>query len=390
MKRFIKIIACLLALCTLVSTLSVMSFADSPSVIYTGKENVFVFEDDDDLFDGFKGLMPGDTVTQYITVKNTSNESDYVNIYMRAELHDDAENPMSEDVAEQMGTLASMHDFLSQLSMRVFIDNGDSDPNNDDMIYAASPNELDGLQNNVLIGAFEQDEEATLRVELDIPTSLGNEYQHAMGEVDWVFTVEDLTKDDSGDDDDDKPGDIGTLVQIRGNKYLDNELAVGSDYQFVLMSHVGTIMQKVSNNNGDIHFRPMFLTPGIHIYIIEEVAGDDENIIYDDTSIRVYIVINDDGTFEKMWFAKNYQNYSGFAFYNYTKSVEVEDPEEPSSEEEATEPEDDDEPVDAKDDVTSPLTGDDTSIVLWLALLVLGLVMIVLVIVFEKKKKKAE
>ncbi len=380
MKRFIKIIACLLALCTLVSMLSVISFADSPSVIYTGKENVFVFEDDDDLFDGFKGLMPGDTVTQYITVKNTSSESDYVNIYMRAELHDEG-NPISDYVAQQMGTLASMHDFLSQLSMRVFIDNGDNDPDNDDMIYAASPNELDGLENNVLIGAFKQGEEATLRVELDIPTSLGNEYQHAMGEVDWVFTVNELS--------------YGAWVEIRGIKYLDDEYAEGSDYQFILTNYVGTIFQKVSNRGEIIYFRPMYLTPGTHFYIIEEVAGDDENIIYDDSSIRVYIVINDDGTLEKMWFVKNSQNYSGFAFYNYTKDLEIEDPiepeepEEPGSEEEVTEPEDD-KPVDAKDDVTSPLTGDDTSIALWLALLVLGLVMIVLVIAFDKKKKKAE
>ncbi len=380
MKRFIKIIACLLAICTLASTLSVISFADSPSVIYTGKTNVFVFEDDDDLFDSFKGLMPGDTVTQYITVKNTSSGSDYVNIYMRAELHDE-ENPMSDDVAQQMGTLASMHDFLSQLSMRVFIDNGDNDLDNDDMIYAASPNELDGLQNNVLIGAFEQGEGATLRVELDIPTSLGNEYQHAIGEVDWVFTVDELN--------------YGAWVEIIGAKYLDDEYAKGSDYEFILTNYVGTVFQKVSNNDGKINFRPMHLSPGTHFYIIEEVAGDDENIIYDDTSIRVYIVINDDGSFEKMWFVKNYQNYSGFAFYNYTKEEEVEDPiepeepEEPGSEEEVTEPEND-KPVDAKDDVTSPLTGDNTSIILWLALLILGLVMIVTVIVLDKKKKKAE
>lgn len=381
MKRFIKIIACLLAVCTLVSTLSVISFADTPSVIYTGREDVFVFEDDDDLFDGFKGLMPGDTVTQFITVKNASNSAGYVNIYMRAELHDDAENPMSDDVSEQMGTLDAMHDFLSQLSMRVFIDNGDADPYNDDMIYAASPNELDGLASNVLIGSFESGEEALLRVELDIPTSLENEYQHAMGEVDWVFTVDEMSS--------------GTWVTISGKKYLDDEYAKGSDYQFILTNYVGTVFQKISNRDGTINFRPIYLTPGTHFYIIEEVAGDDENIIYDDSSVRVYIVVNNDGTLEKMWFVKDYQNYSGFAFYNYTKEsnaqdpIEPDDPKEPSYEEESEDKTENDK-VDAKDDVTSPLTGDDTNTVLWLALLIVGLVMIVLVIVLDKKKKKAE
>lgn len=380
MKKFIKIIACLLAVCTLVSTLSVISFADTPSVTYTGQRDLFVFEDDDDLFDDFKGIMPGDTVTQYITVKNANPDVDFVNIYMRAELHDDTNNPMSDDVAQQMGSLDAMHDFLSQLSMKVFIDNGDDDPDNDDMIYAAKPNELDGFENNVLLGSFENGEEALLRVELEVPTSLGNEYQHAMGEVDWIFTVDEMF--------------YGSWVEIKGLKYLDDKLASGSDYQFVLTNYADHIFQKVSSVDGKINFRPIFLTPGTHFYIIEEVAGDDDNIIYDDTSIRVYIIINDDGTFEKMWFVKDFQNYSGFAFYNYTKEIddplEPDEPEEPGREEESEDIPEDDKPIDAKDDVTSPLTGDNTNMILWLALLILGIVMIVLVIVTEKKKKKAE
>ncbi len=380
MKKFIKIIACLLAVCTLVSTLSVISFADTPSVIYKGQEEVFVFEDDDDLFDDFKGIMPGDTVTQYITVKNANPDVDFVNIYMRAELHNDTDNPMSDDVAQQMGSLDAMHDFLSQLSMKVFIDNGDDDPDNDDMIYAAKPNELDGFENNVLLGSFKNGEEALLRVELKVPESLGNEYQHAMGEVDWVFTVEEMFH--------------GSWVLIRGTKFLDDKPAQGRDYQFVLTNYLGTIFQKVSNYDEDIYFKPMFLEPGTHFYIIEEVAGDDDNIIYDDTSIRVYIIINDDGTLEKMWFVKDFQNYSGFSFYNYTKEIddplEPDEPEEPGREEESEDIPEDDKPIDAKDDVTSPLTGDNTNMILWLALLILGLVMIVLVIVTEKKRKKAE
>ena len=75
-----------------------------------------------------------------------------------------------------------MDDFLAQLSMRVL--------NGGEVIYNASPDKLDGLKNNVLLGTFNNGDNTTLTIELNIPKTLSNKYMHRSGEVDWVFTAE--------------------------------------------------------------------------------------------------------------------------------------------------------------------------------------------------------
>lgn len=134
-----------------------------------------------DLFDGFKNAMPGDKLTETIKVRNTAPEYDYVKIYLRAEAHDESSNPLSDSVTHEE-TVVTMSDFLSQLSMRVY--------NGGNLIYNASPDRLGGLKNNVLLGEFINGASTTLKVELNIPKTLGNEYMHRAGEVDWVFTAE--------------------------------------------------------------------------------------------------------------------------------------------------------------------------------------------------------
>ena len=75
-----------------------------------------------------------------------------------------------------------MQDFLSQLTMRIY--------NGDEIIYNASPNEAGALVNNVLLGTLSKGESLNLKVELDVPIELGNEYANRVGEVDWVFLAE--------------------------------------------------------------------------------------------------------------------------------------------------------------------------------------------------------
>ena len=77
-----------------------------------------------------------------------------------------------------------MEDFLSQLSMKVY--------NGKKLIYEASPDELDGLKNNVLLGKFYEGRGTTLTVELKVPETLGSEYAGRIGEVDWVFIAEEV------------------------------------------------------------------------------------------------------------------------------------------------------------------------------------------------------
>lgn len=188
MKRILKKLSALLPALALTLGMSFTTFAADSSVTYEGGAEKFIFlpgseYTDTDLFDNFKDVMPGDVLQESITVNNDYEGCDYVRIYMRAEVHDEDGNPMSEKVAAETD-LVSMQDFLSQLSMKVW--------NGDELIYEASPDELDGLQDNVLLGEFAYGDSAELTVELDVPIELGNMYQKRVGEVDWVFTVEEL------------------------------------------------------------------------------------------------------------------------------------------------------------------------------------------------------
>lgn len=134
-----------------------------------------------DLFENFKNVFPGDSLVEDIEVKNNFSEFDFVKIYLRAESHSEAENPLLTYVKETEDEV-SANDFLSQLSLTVF--NGSTE------IFSASPDETDGLSENVLIGVFRPNEVKTLRAVLSVPLEMGNEYAHRAGEVDWIFSVE--------------------------------------------------------------------------------------------------------------------------------------------------------------------------------------------------------
>ena len=187
MKIFSKAVLSALTAALLSSSLAVSAFAADSSVTFNGHGKGFDFApgstySETDLFDGFKDAMPGDTLTETITVTNDSADCDYVKLYVRAEAHDEEENPLTESVSAAGETVSSMTDFLSQLHMKVY--------NGEDLIFNASPDELDGMAQNVLLGSFDKGESTTLTVELSVPVELSNEYASRVGEVDWVFTAE--------------------------------------------------------------------------------------------------------------------------------------------------------------------------------------------------------
>jgi len=195
LKNIVKTTSSLLLALMTVMGLSMTALAADSSVTFKdGKLTVFepgTVHTDTNLFDNFVGVMPGDTRTEEITVQNKSKDYDYIKVYIRAVLHDESGNPISEKVLnelkndERRGELSEvehMHDFLAQLSMTV--KNGDTE------IYKASPNELDAFAENVYLDTLRKDESVKLNVELAVPIEMGNEYANRIGEVDWVFVVE--------------------------------------------------------------------------------------------------------------------------------------------------------------------------------------------------------
>ena len=205
MKKTMKTIASLVMMLVLLLGIGAPAYALDGNVTYQGGAEKFVFTPgsgytDTDLFDGFKNVMPGDELTQTIQVKNGFFGTGSVKIYLRAVAHDEAANPLSENVAATGETVATMSDFLSQLSMQVYKQDGTC-------IFSGSPNELDGLKNNVLLANVPRGKSVELTVVLGVPLDLDNKYANRVGEVDWGFTAEEL--DPQGNP---KTGDTSNLT----------------------------------------------------------------------------------------------------------------------------------------------------------------------------------
>ncbi len=178
MKRMISLALVVLVVCSL----SVTAFAAGPSVTYLGGAEKFLFLQDDDLFDGFKNVMPGDVLTQSIPVQvnNTYSRTDYVRIYLRAEAHDENNAPVAGVTAEASNAL------LQYMTLQVY--------NGSKLIYEDTADQEDGLRNNVLLGEFKKGQGTTLTAVLTVDPELPNGFMHKLGEVDWVFTAEEFDK----------------------------------------------------------------------------------------------------------------------------------------------------------------------------------------------------
>lgn len=204
MKRF----ATLLMALVMVLSLAMAVSAAGSSVTYKGNGDFFVVEPgsvytDTDMFENFKGVMPGDVLEETITIKNEYKGCDYIKVSIRGLLHDGDGNPISPKVLEELKAdqrneelteLEYMHDFLDRLELKVMQGNK--------LIYKGYPSSLDdGLRDDVYLGSLRYGKSMTLDVTLKVPIELSNEYADRIGEVDWVFVISEF------DDEDAKTGD---------------------------------------------------------------------------------------------------------------------------------------------------------------------------------------
>lgn len=183
-----KILTLLLTFVLLLSS-TVTAFAADGKVTYSGNAGSFVFEPGSDhsltdLFPNFKGVMPGDSLTQQITVKNDADNNVKVKIYVRS-----------------LGAHEDSNAFLSQLGLKVKT----SSENEMAYMFDAAANETAQLTDWVCLGTLYSGGEVNLDVTLNVPVSMGNEFQDQIGYLDWEFKIEEYPVEDT----DPKPPQTG-------------------------------------------------------------------------------------------------------------------------------------------------------------------------------------
>ena len=158
MKKTCKGILSLALTLLMLMGLATTAFADG-RVTYDGSAREFIFAPGSeysptDLFTDFKNVMPGDSITQKVTIDNKVEKNVKIKVYMRA-----------------LGAVEGSEEFLSQMNLTVKLDGNSK-------LFAAPAHETAQLTDWVCLGTIYSGG----KIDLDV----------TLGYLDWQFKVDEL------------------------------------------------------------------------------------------------------------------------------------------------------------------------------------------------------
>lgn len=170
MKKEKRILTVLLLLPAIISCLCLSAYADA-SVTYSSDSHEFIISADgvegtSDLFgEMFKGMMPGDSTTETVTVANISKKTT-VKLYMRLDYLSDSERAM-----------------LKAVSITVSNENGV-------LFNKPAGTEFPSSAAWTYLCMLSAGSSSIMNIKITAPVQMGNQYQNADADIVWRFKVE--------------------------------------------------------------------------------------------------------------------------------------------------------------------------------------------------------